>query len=145
MQFPGEPQANNLLMFKGHISVNKTANCPAQNFAIKVILINGFPFRAPKVYIDQQLNANILRTKNYLGQHNEITIAYLTGWNMSQQPDLKNMMTFIQSVIQSDPPVLTNIERNSMFVSGQAQQPQASFQQPQQAQPGQFFDPSRMG
>ena len=45
--FPGEQQQN-LLMFKGSIQVN-----PSLCFAIKIILVNGYPFRAPKAYVDQ--------------------------------------------------------------------------------------------
>ena len=46
MQFPGEQGPSNLLMFKGQVQANGTP------FAIKIILVTGYPFRAPKVYID---------------------------------------------------------------------------------------------
>ena len=85
-----------MLMFKGSVKANDK---PGMTFAIKVILVTNFPFRPPKAYIDQQLDGNIIRAKNYLGNQNEITLPYLTGWNMSNQPNLKDMMTFIKSVI----------------------------------------------
>lgn len=46
-QFPGDPQRNNLLIFKG-----KLKSKDGTGFAIKVILQSGFPHRAPKAYID---------------------------------------------------------------------------------------------
>ena len=59
----------------------------------------------------------VIKAKNYLKEFNEVQIAYLTGWNMSNQPNLKDLMNFITSVMQSDPPVLSAHERNSMFKS----------------------------
>ena len=53
---------------------------------------------------------------------------------MSQQPTITKMMTFIKSVIMSDPPVLSNVQK-SMFGAGvagaDAAQPQDSTGQPQ--------------
>ena len=116
MQLPGDPYPANMLMFKGNIKIKKQSiNNPNSAFAIKIILVTNFPFRAPKVYVDQQLDSNIIKAKNYLGNQNEITIAYLSGWNMSNQPNLKDMMTFIDSVFQSDPPVLNEVEKNNLF------------------------------
>jgi hypothetical protein len=77
MQYPGEQGPSNLLMFKGQVKAG------SDMFAIKIILINGFPYRAPKAYVDQQLNSAIIKAKTYLGAQNEITLPYLTGWNMS--------------------------------------------------------------
>jgi hypothetical protein len=53
------------------------------------------------------LHVEIVKSKNYLGNQNEITIAYLTGWNMSNSPNLKDMVSFIHAVIKSDPPVMS--------------------------------------
>ena len=52
MQLPGDAMPSNMLLFKGYI----TAGANKENFNIKIILVNGFPFRPPRVYIDQQLN-----------------------------------------------------------------------------------------
>lgn len=46
MQFPGDMAPANLLMFKGAIQTS------GGQFKLKIILVNGYPFRPPKVYID---------------------------------------------------------------------------------------------
>lgn len=73
MQFPGDQGPKNLMMFKGSLRVGN----PAESFKIKIILVNMYPFRAPKIYIDQQLNAKIIKEKSWLYNQNEILIPYL--------------------------------------------------------------------
>jgi hypothetical protein len=60
--FPGESQPQNLLMFKGSIQVNASLT-----FAIKIILVSGYPIRPPKAYVDQQLSQAVVKAKSYLG------------------------------------------------------------------------------
>ena len=130
LQIPGEQFAANLLVFKGTISApTPTGNEP---FKIKMALPTNFPFRPPKCYIDQNLHTEVVRSKNYIGQQNEITIPYLAGWNISNQPNLKDLVKFLESIIKSDPPILTSSQRNSMFVPNETggPNPQDVVQQP---------------
>jgi hypothetical protein len=127
-----------MLVLKGSVEA-KTPSGAMENFKIKLVLVNNFPFRAPKVYIDQSLHAEVVRSKNYIGAQNEVTIAYLTGWNISQQPNLKDLVSFIVSVIKSDPPCLSEQQRNSMYVQNEGNagfNPQDNIQRPNQ-----FFNP----
>ena len=57
MQFPGDPQPFNLLIFKGHL------DSKGQQFAIKCILQRTFPYGPPKLYIDQQISAEVVKAK----------------------------------------------------------------------------------
>jgi len=79
------------------------------------VLAPNYPFRPPKVYIDQQLPQAVVKAKQYIGQHNEVTIPYLSGWNMSNQPNLKDLMAYLDSVIKSDPPVLSALEQKQSY------------------------------
>jgi ubiquitin-protein ligase len=99
----------NLLILKGPLT------CQAgMSFKMKVILPQNFPYRAPKAYIDETLEMEVIKSKTYIGQFNEISINYIKGWNMSNQPNLKDMMQFIQSILMSDPPVLSAQQRSSV-------------------------------
>lgn len=103
MAIPGQPGGpTNMLMFKGSIVI---AAQPGLSFRIKVVLVNGYPYRPPKVYLDQQLSQAIAAAKQWIGQFNEITIPYLQGWNMNQNSNLRDLLQFLNSVIQSDPPI----------------------------------------
>lgn len=118
LQLPGDQFPSNMLVLKGAVQA-KTPSGTVENFKIKIVLVNNFPFRAPKVYIDQTLHTEVVRSKSYIGAQNEVTIAYLTGWNISQQPNLKDLVSFIVSVIKSDPPCLSENQRNSMYVQNE--------------------------
>jgi hypothetical protein len=69
-------------VFKGSVSC-KLATGATNSFKLKIVLQMNFPFKPPRVYIDENMHTEVVRSKNYIGTANEITIAYLTGWNIS--------------------------------------------------------------
>lgn len=73
-----------------------------------MVLIPSFPYHAPRVYIDQQLDKRIIDQKQYLQGNNEVTIPYLQSWNQMGS-NLKDLMSFMASVIKSDPPILSQM------------------------------------
>jgi hypothetical protein len=77
---------------------------------VKVILVNGFPFRPPRAFIDKQMNPAVVHNKSYLGAQNEITIPYIKQWNMATQSNLADLIRYIDSTFQSDPPTLSEME-----------------------------------
>lgn len=103
-----------MIIFKGNL---KAGNTPDLNFKVKIILIQAFPFQAPKVYIDQQLDQRIVKQKQYLGNNNEIIIPYLQTWNMSNN-NLKDLMKFLNSVVQADPPKLSDVQAGIAYSQG---------------------------
>ena len=94
MQLPGEPQASNLLILKGPIVIKQNS----ETFPIKIILVNGFPFRPPKVYVDKSLSQSVVQSKQYLGQFNEVTIPYLRQWNPGNNSSIRDLVQYIDSV-----------------------------------------------
>ena len=58
---------------------------------------------------------SFIKSKSYLGAQNEVKIPYLTQWNMSNRPNLKDLFTFLSSVISSDPPILEAIDASAIY------------------------------
>ena len=65
---------------------------PGETFPLKVILVNGFPYKPPRVYVDKQLTQAVVHNKAYLGHQNEVTIPYLRQWSMGNQSNLKDVI-----------------------------------------------------
>jgi len=97
----------NFLVLKGPIQ--STVNSQNYQFPIKIVIPQGFPFHAPRVYLDMSIPVHMLNSKSYLGQQNAIKMPYLQNWSSSQnsrqKPNLGDMMGFLTAVIASDPPV----------------------------------------
>ena len=90
-------------------TVSSSEGGQSHTFPIKTIIPQGFPFVAPKVFLDMKISMQMLSSKPYLGQMNAITVPYLTSWKNSQntrnKPTLVELMNFVAAVISSDPPV----------------------------------------
>ena len=99
---PQIPTPVNMFILKGEV---QTSPIPSDKFKIKMILIPSFPYHAPRVYIDQQLDRRIIDQKQYLHGNNEVVIPYLQQWNYMSS-NLKDLMSFLASVLKADPPKL---------------------------------------
>jgi UEV domain len=64
VEFPGEMRQN-FLVLKGRIE--SKVNAQAQQFPIKIVIPQGFPFRQPKVFLDMSISMQMLQSKPYLG------------------------------------------------------------------------------
>lgn len=103
---PHIPSPVNMFILKGPIQMSAQPNDSLQT---KLVLIPSFPYHAPRVYIDQQLDKRVIDQKQYLHGNNEIMIPYLQSWNQMGS-NLKDLMSFLASVIKADPPKLTQTE-----------------------------------
>jgi len=107
-------------------TVTSTEGGQTHSFPIKTIIPQGFPFVAPKVFLDMKISMQMLSSKPYLGQMNAITVPYLASWKGSQgtrnKPTLVELMNFVAAVIASDPPIEQGFK--AAMMGGAPAQPQ---------------------
>lgn len=68
----------NYLVLRG--TVSSTVKMQTHDFPIKIIIPQGFPHMAPRVFLDKAISVQMLQSKSYLGQMNAFKIPYLTLW-----------------------------------------------------------------
>ena len=72
----------NYLCLVGNLSTTDTRG-QRNDYPIKIIIPQGFPFVAPKVFLNMSLKKSIIDMKSYLGSMNMFKIPYLTSWSNS--------------------------------------------------------------
>jgi hypothetical protein len=80
LEFPGELRQNYLVLKGAIVAI---VNGQTNQFPIKMIIPQGFPYNPPRVYLDMSLPLSLVQSKDYLGNQNAIKIPYLTNWTNS--------------------------------------------------------------
>ena len=77
-----------------------------------------------------------------MGANNEVTIPYLQSWNMTQN-NLKDLLSFLSSVMKADPPKLTAMHAGMAYSQANANFDMSKLSVNDSQANSNIFDPSK--